>query len=383
MSGCVRWSPPVMDTSDAGSCRSASLRWVSPADADERERLASWCRGVGGAVIQPAPAAVEAPALADITFVSWNVHVGNGDIRAFVRDLRAGLHTGNRRVAHFILMLQEVARTEGVPPFADDVSGAARISAPAGADIDIVRISRELGLSLIYVPSMRNGNSPGDPAADRGSAILSTVPLSEPAAIELPGERQRRVVIVAKLAATSVGVIHLDALGGAKRLWGLWTPWMREVQVRSLDGLLDGDPLVLGADLNTWHGSNERAVRVLSTLRRATPASPERHGLGLRVLDYLFFRAGEDRRAQYRQIPQRYGSDHRPLIGWIEEVPILAQPATRGLDVGTCMGHEPPEVPGLIEPSEMHQFVDQDVVADGVRHQDQAPVKADVSRRRT
>jgi len=308
-----------MDTSDAGSCRSASLRWISPADADERERLASWCRGVGGAVIQPAPAAVEAPpALADITFVSWNVHVGNGDIRAFVRDLRAGRHTGNRRVDHFILMLQEVARTEGVPPFADGISGAARIPARAGDDIDIVRIGRELGLSLIYVPSMRNGRSPEDPAADRGCAILSTFPLSEPVAIELPGERQRRVAIVAKFAAVSVGVIHLDALGGAKRLWGLWTPWMREAQVRSLDALLGDELLVLGADLNTWHGRDERAVRVLSTPPRATPASPERHGLGLRVLDYLLFRAGEDRRAQYRQIPQRYGSDHRPLIGWIE-----------------------------------------------------------------
>ena len=51
---------------------------------------------------------------------------------------------------------------------------------------------------------MRNGSSAGDPAEDRGSAILSTLPLSEPIAVELPGERQRRVVIIAK-AGSIVG----------------------------------------------------------------------------------------------------------------------------------------------------------------------------------
>ncbi len=318
LTGCVRWSPLVMDATAAGSCRSSSLRWISPADAGERKRLASWCDGVGGAVIQPAPAGAQAPALDDITFVSWNVHVGNGDIGAFVRDLRAGLHTGNRKVEHFILMLQETVRTEGVPPFAAGARGAAHIPAHLDRRTDIVHVSQELGLSLIYVPSMRNGKSSTDPAADRGSAILSTFPLSEPVAVELPGERQRRVVIFAKLAAVSVGVIHLDALGSARRLWGFWTPWMRDVQVRALAALLGDGPLVLGADLNTWHGIDERAVHFLAKLPRATPVSLERHGLGLRVLDYLFFRAGEHRRAHYRQLSQRYGSDHRPLVGWIE-----------------------------------------------------------------
>ena len=80
---------------------------------------------------------------------------------------------------------------------------ASRRTAPPHP-IDIVAISRELGLSLIYVPSMRNGGSPDDPAEDRGNAILSTLPLSEPVAVELPGERQRRVVIIAKAASISV-----------------------------------------------------------------------------------------------------------------------------------------------------------------------------------
>jgi len=45
------------------------------------------------------------------------------------------------------------------------------------------------------------------------------------------------------------------------------------------------------------------------------------------------------------------------------------------------MGYEPPEVPGVIESSEMHQLVDQDVVADGVRHQHEPPVQTDVAGR--
>ena len=53
-------------------------------------------------------------------------------------------------------------------------------------------------------------------------------------------------------------------------------------------------------------------------LFRATPLSVDRQGLGLRVLDYMFFRAGANQRARYRQVERRYGSDHRPLVGWVE-----------------------------------------------------------------
>jgi endonuclease/exonuclease/phosphatase family metal-dependent hydrolase len=255
----------------------------------------------------------------EITFVSWNVHVGNGNIRAFVKDLINGDHTDRRAVRHYVLMLQEAVRTHGVPPLPKGAAGAPRIPAHAPASpIDIVTVGNELGLSLIYVPSMRNGRSAGDPAEDRGSAILSTLPLSEPMAVELPGERQRRVVIIAKAGSTSVAVAHLDALGGSQRLRLFWTPWMRDVQVRATASALPGGPLVVGADLNTWHGRDELAARYLARLFRATPLSVDRQGRGLRVLDYMFFRAGTNQRARYRQVERRYGSDHRPLVGWVE-----------------------------------------------------------------
>ena len=82
--------------------------------------------------------------------------------------------------------------------------------------------------------------------------------------------------------------------------------------------LLPDGPLVVGADLNTWHGRDELAARFLGQLFRATPLSVDRQGLGLRVLDYMFFRAAPHQRARYRQVEQRYGSDHRPLVGWVE-----------------------------------------------------------------
>jgi endonuclease/exonuclease/phosphatase family metal-dependent hydrolase len=319
-------TPPVMRPALGGPCRTETMQWFAPDDAANRARLDSWCAGVGTPVVHhQVNDLAEGVTLADVTFASWNVHVGNGDLRAFVDDLRRGALTGGRPVDHFVLMLQEAVRTEGVPALGSGASGAARISANASAPIDIVETSRALGLSLIYVPSMRNGNSADQDAADRGSAILSTLPLMHPTAIELPGERQRRVVIVAQLASVlddgapvSVGVIHLDALGSRSRLWMFGTTSMRELQVQSMKTLLPEGALVLGADLNTWHGTAEPAVRVFESLFGDTTVVAERHGLGLRVLDYMFFRLGPTKIARYREITNDYGSDHRPLVGWIE-----------------------------------------------------------------
>jgi endonuclease/exonuclease/phosphatase family metal-dependent hydrolase len=321
LSGCIRWSPPALAPVLPGACRSPEIPWFAPDDTDERRRLDAWCAGVGGATIHSLSGTrTEAIGIEEITFVSWNVHVGNGDIRRFVDDLRAGHLTNGRRVDQYVLMLQEAVRTGGVPPFAEGASGAKHIGTHRGAaSIDIADIAHELGLSVMYVPSMRNGKSTADPQQDRGNAILSTMPLSNPVAVELPGERQRRVVIMARAAVVSVGVIHLDALGAWHRRLGVfWTPWLRDAQVRSMQAQLPDGPLVIGADLNTWHGRDELAVRYLERVASDRDVSIDRRGLGLRVLDYLFFRVGPNRRAQYRQVGDRYGSDHHPLVGWVE-----------------------------------------------------------------
>jgi endonuclease/exonuclease/phosphatase family metal-dependent hydrolase len=277
-------------------------------------------------VVARADTQVEQIAPSDVAFVSWNVHVGNGDLRRLVADLRAGRITGHP-VRHFVLMIQEAVRTSGVPPLAPDASGARAIEARVEASADIVQIARELDLWLVYVPSMRNGNSLAAPAADRGNAILSTLPLEDPTAIELPGERQRRVVILAHLdlgtgQPLTVGTVHFDALGDSRRLWVFGTTSVRKTQAKSLGSKLPSGPMVLGADLNTWHGAHEPAVEYLSRLFDESAMVEKPGDFRLRALDYLFFRLGDGLRTGYEVVENAYGSDHKPLVGW------AAQPAS-------------------------------------------------------
>ena len=321
---CARVVPPRMSPALSGSCRSTAVSWIGPSDASNRTRLDSWCAGVGQPAFLEGGITSGAAALEDVTFVSWNVHVGNGDVPSFVRDLRAGRLTGGQPVQHFVLLLQEALRRgREVPPYVAAASSARNIAAHGSHATDIVTIARDLDLSLLYVPSMRNGSTPNEPAADRGSAILSTLPLNDPVAVELPGERQRRVAIFATLAAAaearqpvSVGVVHLDALGASNRLWLFGTPSMRERQAQSLESLLPAQTLIVGADLNTWHGMAEPAPRKIAQAL-GTQLSPRRKDLSARVLDYIFFRLPGHLTADYSAAAQKYGSDHYPLVGRI------------------------------------------------------------------
>ena len=59
---------------------------------------------------------------------------------------------------------------------------------------------------------------------------------------------------------------------------------------------------------------------------------------------------------------------------------VVAQPLPPALVIRTGMLDEPPEVPGMVEAAQMHQLMDQDIVADFIRHEDKTPVEADVPR---
>ena len=61
---------------------------------------------------------------------------------------------------------------------------------------------------------------------------------------------------------------------------------------------------------------------------------------------------------------------------------ILTKPPARVLIAGARVRNEAPEVARVIEPPQMHQLVNQDVLADGLGHQDETPVEADVTGRR-
>jgi endonuclease/exonuclease/phosphatase family metal-dependent hydrolase len=182
-------------------------------------------------------------------------------------------------------------------------------------------------MSIFYVPSMRNGGAgPEASASDRGNAILATVPLLDPVAIELPGERQRRVAVAARVdididgAVTplSIGSAHLDTLGGPRSLWVFGAARARAHQAASLARVLSDGATILGADLNTWMGAQEPAVERLRAAFPSTPPDPARNTFrGGLTLDYLFFRLPAALRPHVTRAQSRYGSDHFPLIAFL------------------------------------------------------------------
>src|SRR5262249_31264596 len=156
---------PHVPASATEVCRSTAasmpaMRWSSPPGHADRQRLDAWCAGVGPPLFRSRgepPASTNPPRAADVAFVSWNVHVGAGEIERFIHDLGGGLLTG-QRVGNFVLMLQEAVRFEEVPAAIVPGTRAAKwigLGEPPVADI--AALARRLGLSVFYVPSMRNG----------------------------------------------------------------------------------------------------------------------------------------------------------------------------------------------------------------------------------
>jgi endonuclease/exonuclease/phosphatase family metal-dependent hydrolase len=269
------------------------------------------------------------PGPGDLVVVAWNVQVGAGALEELVGDLRAGRLSGGEPVGHFALLLQEARRDLGdtaVPPPPD--ARTARRIAPAGRQPDVLSAADELDLHLLYVPSMRNGGR-GQPAEDRGNAILSTLPLRDPWALELPLERQRRVAVAARVQVGTPGQdlllvsAHLEnrsSWRGALRSFGRG----RTRQARWLASPLGNEAAVaLGGDFNTWlRGADAEALRLLresfplpeAPLRRPTLVTRFSRD---REVDHLLFRLPPGWTASSRVAELRYGSDHRPVLGRI------------------------------------------------------------------
>ena len=314
----------------------ASVSWIVAPHAGERVMLDRWCAGVGP-VVSAARADTSAAVVStgSLTVVTWNTHIGAGDVPGLVRDLRAGRFTDGTPVEHFVLLLQEVYRSGADVPH---VRGAAAVplaishfvAKGASRRIDIVETARDLGLALFYVPSMANGRPTlSAHSEDRGNAILSSLPLADLTAIELPFEAQRRVVAAATVSGTTeagkpwtlrVVNVHLDNKSRPSRLLHSLGAG-RARQARALIEALGNDSAaVIGGDVNTWAmGFMEGAVGVL---QRHFPV-PARHPTeatfavgGLR-LDRLMYRLPSQHKAETRRLADRLGSDHHPLIGTI------------------------------------------------------------------
>lgn len=330
-----RMSSRTSSHTSMSGCQTAALaapavRWVAARDTRDRASLDRWCAGVGP-VVSASLADSGVSSANSLVVLTWNTHVGGGDIAGMVRSLRAGRYTDGAPVEHFVLLLQEVHRSSSDVPFG--VGAAAprpqHITSRGNRRIDIVETARGLGLGLFYVPSMSNGRPSSGLPEDRGNAILSTLPLHDLAAIELPFEAQRRVVAAATVGGTTADGtpwtlrlvnVHLDNKSRASRFLQSFGG-ARTRQARALvQALASESATVVGGDMNTWSlGFMEGAVGVLQQhfpLPMHHPTEPTFASGGLR-LDRLMYRLPPKHSAETRRLDDRHGSDHHPLLGTI------------------------------------------------------------------
>jgi endonuclease/exonuclease/phosphatase family metal-dependent hydrolase len=344
--GAAHSSVAFIPSPEAGRCMISSLPdpvlWSSfagPGAATPRP----WCDAVGP-VVSVAAESSDAP-LDELVVVTWNVHVGGGDLVRFVEDLRSGAVTG-RPATTFVLLLQEAYRAGAEVPSPDSDRLVPRIdeAPPSGKREDIARVARRLGLHLFYAPSMPNGRSAdaGSLAEDRGNAILSTLPLTELGALELPFEVQRRVAVSAVVGGITgdgrpftlrLASGHLDTRSRWSRVLDSFGTG-RGRQASALGAWLDSESVMLGADLNTWSlGFLEEALDVLYARFpqsvRVSEATYSAAGVLGRRLDHLLYRLPEGT-VDVRRVPSRYGSDHNPLVGVVR----LGRAAAVGAEPG-------------------------------------------------
>ena len=279
--------------------------------------------------------AVPCPPAAGLVVLSWNVWVGRGRLADVVGQLREGAFAGAGAEPSLplVVLLQEALRTgAAVPERSNGWAPRERVFRTRPRE-DIVETADRLGLHLRYAPSMRNGPE----QSDRGNAILSSLPLTDVRAVELPFEYQRRVAVTAGLdlgrRRLRLVSAHLDPRGPVGHKW--LGAAGRAVQMRHLLSALEDDTVILGADLNLGRGRAEPAWRALAAEGfrfGVPPALPgwrhTYHALPRLVLDYVLVRdrSGAIARARISRLdedaadrgPTVFGSDHHPLLARID-----------------------------------------------------------------
>lgn len=313
------------------------LRWYRAVQERDVELSSRWCATVGEPVYRPDPARglPDWTQGRDLEAFTWNVQAGGGDLIAFLQtetgvdcsDPIAAVASGP---APFVVMVQEAWRGSADLPVVEGGSDVPwTIDPDRGPDggQDIVEVAQRCGLALLYVPSARNGPDSGDrPREDKGNAILSSVRLTAPIALDLPFEAGRKVAVAATVRAPGgerVRVVsaHLDVASTLTRMLVSGN----QTRARQADGLIDGlrkaeddGPLnavtLVGGDFNSW-SARETALK---RMRAAFTESPEWDGevtwqpLGLPV-DHIFFRRGPFENvtvSEYARLDEDYGSDH-------------------------------------------------------------------------
>jgi endonuclease/exonuclease/phosphatase family metal-dependent hydrolase len=331
---------------------SEAIAWYGPIGSGDERSNARWCGTVGPVAVDPVPGVrLPEPAPDDsLAVISWNILIGGGDVSRFLQEvLGYGCHRPSPELptdfSHFVLLIQEAhRRSEVIPDLPESFRFPPRIvpeSRPEGWP-DIVELAQQCGLALYYVPSQRNGPETIDGGReDKGNAILSTLPLADLVAIELPYEAGRKVAIGATVKGPGgkqlrVVSIHLDVASTLYRtLTRVNTARLRQSQgvlealaltetpgapVRPCGQLPHPIPTVAAGDFNTW-SAGESAI---DQMRSCFPDSPPWDGLSTHrsfSTDFIFFRKGGEGSVRYlegseRRVGQRYGSDHHARIAW-------------------------------------------------------------------
>jgi endonuclease/exonuclease/phosphatase family metal-dependent hydrolase len=241
---------------------------------------------------RPVVTVVAPPGPAVLAVITWNMQTGRGDLQRLLDDLVAGDLTGTP-VRDYVVLLQEAIEL---------------------GDRDVTTIASARTLSF-YFSAVRRG-----PRRTSGNAILSTVPLTNARAIDLPRERQPRAAVAAtiQIGGETLFVIstHLEnRLGWLRGLFG------DRARGRQAEALLREIPPqqrgILGGDMNTMLGPEEPAWRAFLDRFPDTPPRPEPTFRDRLVLDHLFFDLRDGWTATRKVIADRYGSDHHPVLGVI------------------------------------------------------------------
>jgi endonuclease/exonuclease/phosphatase family metal-dependent hydrolase len=337
------------DLASGRSCpASGGPTWYFPEEAEDNARLEDWCLSVGPPVVRLMPggafSTVRDGPSRDLTVWSWNVAAGGGDVLRFLAEEAALSCTGSESSlgpdgTHFALLVQEAfRRSPDVPESVNRsvVPRAAVEETRPGERADVVEVAEACGLSLVYVAASRNGDRTTDGLReDRGVAILSTLPLSDPWFIELPYEAARRVALgatVGDAAGRTLRLVNvhftstpaparvLTTGNGSRLRQGLAVAdavQQREVAGLEADAAGTVPSTLLAGDFNTWSDAETTLLRLREVFPDSPPAliQPTR---GDFPTDHILFRAGSGDAVMiddstYARVEERFYSDHHPI----------------------------------------------------------------------
>lgn len=233
----------------------------------------------------PAPLVPSAPLL--LAAVTWNMDAGRGDLRALMSAVTSGDLSGATPMAT-VFLLQEAVEAD-------------------------LRATAEPPWRVFLVPVRR------DEGQVLGNAILADRPIVNPRVVPLPRERQPRAVALGSLQVGGHSLFVASAHFENRVSWwrgGLLSDTARGRQAEALLQVLPPDqPGILGGDFNTWLGPNEPAWRALARRFADTADWPRAPTFGNRlILDHILIDLPDGWRTARRVLPDRYGSDHHPVI---------------------------------------------------------------------